>query len=199
MSQDPNTFFTQIQRISLVNDILERITISGKEMRERQKPQLHKHGDNDLVGLSYLLKQGVYDAAYPLHDGDAFPSLKDKKVKPHSKFPLRPWLREIWARPGRWLKFQPLDDVRRYFGEKVAIYFGWLGFYTRFLVPLTAMGLLIFLIGLFTYPSDPVVLDYCSRNISQTIICRKCGDKVCPFTVRSTLLHTDCFLLHCSN
>jgi anoctamin-7 len=34
---------------------------------------------------------------------------------------------QYWARWGKWNKYQPLDHVRRYFGEKVALYFTWLG------------------------------------------------------------------------
>lgn len=39
---------------------------------------------------------------------------------------------------------------RRYFGEKIGLYFAWLGWYTGMLFPAALVGLFVFLYGLFT-------------------------------------------------
>ena len=39
---------------------------------------------------------------------------------------------------------------RKYFGEKIGLYFAWLGWYTGMLFPAALVGLLVFLYGVFT-------------------------------------------------
>ncbi|KAF0687155.1 Aste57867_21126 [Aphanomyces stellatus] len=55
-----------------------------------------------------------------------------------------PTLRKV-ARAVRYSLDQPLDDVAEYFGDKVAFYFAWVELYTRWLVPPTLVGILLFL------------------------------------------------------
>lgn len=42
------------------------------------------------------------------------------------------------------------NSYRRYFGEKVAIYFTWLGFYTTMLIPASIIGVIVFIYGCAT-------------------------------------------------
>ncbi len=60
-------------------------------------------------------------------------------------------LSENWAGFRNILKRQPLDDVCRYFGVKIAMYYAWLGFYTNMLVLPSIVGVLAFLQGFVFY------------------------------------------------
>ena len=71
-------------------------------------------------------------------DGSTAPVLNRRQV-----------LHQYWARWGCWFKYQPLDHIREYFGERIAIYFAWLGFYTGWLLPAALVGFAVFLYGLF--------------------------------------------------
>lgn len=45
---------------------------------------------------------------------------------------------------------------RDYFGEKVALYFAWLGWYTYMLLPAAAMGLIVFLSGFALFEASQI-------------------------------------------
>lgn len=49
---------------------------------------------------------------------------------------------------------------RKYFGEKIGIYFCWLGYYTTMLIPAAIVGLIVFFYGVATVWSDPT--RYCT-------------------------------------
>jgi len=52
-------------------------------------------------------------------------------------------LYEYWARWGRWHKYQPVHHIREYFGEKIGVYFVWLGRFhltCMFLCPRPTVG-----------------------------------------------------------
>ena len=56
---------------------------------------------------------------------------------------------------------------RKYFGEKIAIYFAWLGLYTAMLIPASLVGTGVFIYGLMTLSWDTtgyVIITYQDIN-----------------------------------
>ncbi|KAK2151236.1 hypothetical protein LSH36_371g01017 [Paralvinella palmiformis] len=94
---------------------------------------------------------------------------------------------EYWARWGKWYKYQPLDHIREYFGEKIGIYFAWLGFYTAWLLPASIMGLLVFLYGLITFNRNVVAQETCNSG-NQFKMCPQCDEEIgCAYWYLSTV------------
>ncbi|CAH1180912.1 unnamed protein product [Phyllotreta striolata] len=148
--EDPNFFDTSV-KITVISYILER----------------EKFGDEDQdKGIKRLIAEGVYKAAYPLHDGD----LHDRSSK-------RKLLLDEWASVSKCIKYQPIDDIKDYFGVKIALYFSWLGFYTHMLIPASIVGVMCLIYGAATLDSDTLSRDICSRNIT---MCPRC-DKYCDY------------------
>lgn len=88
-----------------------------------------------------------------------------------------------WARPMKWFKRQPLCLVRKYFGDKIALYFCWLGFYTNMLVLPAVVGTLCFLYGLATMQSDDNLpsKEICdTEGVGNLILCPLC-DTACSY------------------
>ncbi|XP_072810780.1 anoctamin-2 isoform X1 [Vicugna pacos] len=154
--QDKDTFFDNATRSRIVHEILKRTTCSRA---------------NNTMGINSLIASNVYEAAYPLHDGEydsPGDDMNDRKL-----------LYQEWARYGVFYKFQPIDLIRKYFGEKIGLYFAWLGLYTSFLIPSSVIGVIVFLYGCATIEEDIPSKEMCDQQNAFTM-CPLC-DKSCDY------------------
>nr|XP_058937577.1 anoctamin-6 isoform X2 [Kogia breviceps] len=161
--QDRDTFFNPATRSRIVYFILSRIKY---QVRDNVKK----------FGINKLVSSGIYKAAFPLHDCD-FSSPSEDLSCPNERYLL---YRE-WAHPRSIYKKQPLDLIRKYYGEKIGIYFAWLGFYTQMLLLAAVVGVACFLYGYFNQNNCTWSKEVCHPDIGGKIImCPQC-DKLCPF------------------
>ncbi|XP_069012653.1 anoctamin-2b [Embiotoca jacksoni] len=161
------TFFDNATRGRIVYEILRRTACA----RTCQ-----------TIGISALIAKDVYDAAFPLHDGDY-------KVIGHlDERNDRQVLLEEWARYSAFYKYQPVDLVRKYFGEKIGLYFAWLGVYTQLLIPASIVGIIVFGYGVATVDTNIPSLEMCDERLNFTM-CPLC-DGACDFWHLSTACGT---------
>ncbi|XP_047543173.1 anoctamin-1 isoform X2 [Vanessa atalanta] len=149
-------FWTPSIRSRIVQFILDRKKFSESA------------NDDFAFGITRLISNNTYSAAYPLHDGD----LKT----PGS---MRHLLYTEWASVSKCLKYQPLDYVKDYFGVKIGLYFAWLGFYTHMLIPASLVGLICVIYSAATVYSNKPSEDICNYN-STIKMCPQC-DYYCDF------------------
>ena len=152
-------FFHTAQRAQVVEFILKRKSFSRNE------------DDVTEFGINKLLSDKVYIAAYPIHEG---------KVNADYRSP-RMQLISNWASVKMAFNRQPLDEIRRYFGTKIALYFAWLGFYTSMLIPASVVGVLCFLFGSFTLNKDAPSKEVCNGTYDRLLMCPQCAHD-CNFT-----------------
>uniref|UniRef100_A0A8C7UDD5 Anoctamin n=1 Tax=Oncorhynchus mykiss TaxID=8022 RepID=A0A8C7UDD5_ONCMY len=136
-SENKETFFKTTQRHQVLYEILARTPYGALKRGE--------------VGIERLLSENAFSAAYPLHEVSAVDS---------QSLSMRQILHQYWARWASWKKYQPLDHIREYYGEKIALYFAWLGFYTGWLLPAAVVGTLVFLFGIWLMVTDAPAFEY---------------------------------------
>ncbi|KAM9854286.1 anoctamin-1 [Aulostomus maculatus] len=161
---DKDYFFDSKTRSSIVFEILKRTKCKAKYS----------------MGITSLLGSGVYTAAYPLHDGD----IDEESAEPND----RKLLYEEWANYSVFYKYQPIGLVRKYFGEKIGLYFAWLGLYTQMLIPASLIGVIVFLYGCATVNDNIPSMEICHprNNITMCPLC----DSVCSYWKLSTACGT---------
>ncbi|XP_061438593.1 anoctamin-2 isoform X2 [Rhineura floridana] len=163
--QNKDTFFDNATRSRIVHEILKR-TYSTKA--------------KNSMGINTLIANNVYETAYSLHDGEYESENKEMNE--------RQLLHQEWARYGAFYKFQPIDLIRKYFGEKIGMYFAWLGLYTEFLIPSSVVGIIVFLYGCLTIENDIPSKEMCDQHNTFTM-CPLC-DKTCNYWNLSTACGT---------
>uniref|UniRef100_A0A3P9AIN2 Anoctamin n=1 Tax=Esox lucius TaxID=8010 RepID=A0A3P9AIN2_ESOLU len=161
---DKETFFPPSVRNRIVYYILARCPY--------HKPVLE---EKDKKGIKRLLNNGTYGAAFPLHDCRYWKPAKDLNSDSE-----RFHLYKHWARFHSFFKEQPLNLIRKYYGEKIGIYFAWLGFYTEMLFFAAVVGVICFLYGLFTFDDNEWSKDICGEIGGSIVMCPLC-DKKCGY------------------
>ncbi|KAA8592006.1 hypothetical protein FQN60_017380 [Etheostoma spectabile] len=171
---DRDKFFDSKTRSSIVYEVLKRTRCTRAKYS---------------MGITSLLANGVYTSAYPLHDVSV-------TITPHGRLSLtglrtgdiegvnaepndRKLLYEQWASYSYFYKYQPIGLIRKYFGEKVGLYFAWLGVYTQMLIPAAIVGVIVFLYGCATVDDNIPSMEICDprHNITMCPLC----DRACSY------------------
>ncbi|XP_033847139.1 anoctamin-1a isoform X2 [Periophthalmus magnuspinnatus] len=153
---DRDKFFDSKTRSSIVYEVLKRTRCTRAKY---------------TMGITSLLANGIYSAAYPLHDGD----VEGVTAEPND----RKLLYEEWASYSVFYKYQPIGLIRKYFGEKVGLYFAWLGVYTQMLIPASLVGVIVFLYGCASVDDNKPSMEICDvrNNITMCPLC----DQACSY------------------
>ncbi|KAF9313326.1 hypothetical protein BG003_005307, partial [Podila horticola] len=121
-------FFQTSRRGYLVNSIMMRTNSNSTYGRK--------------TGLRSALRRGAFHKLFALHDG----SFRSHHARSSHDVNYRSQLRIRWAK--RFWRSQPLDLVNAYFGERIGVYFAWLGHYTQWLTIPAAVGIAVFVFGI---------------------------------------------------
>ncbi|RLN57250.1 hypothetical protein BBJ29_003356 [Phytophthora kernoviae] len=89
------------------------------------------------------LASGIVDRHINLYALQSAGFLKDQMFALHDEAALKD-LRRTWALNLK-MVYQPLHKIRFYFGEKIALYFAWLEFYTKMLIFPSIAGIITFI------------------------------------------------------
>uniref|UniRef100_A0A8C6VV02 Anoctamin n=1 Tax=Nothobranchius furzeri TaxID=105023 RepID=A0A8C6VV02_NOTFU len=153
----PDEIFEDYQYLLKVSDSCNWIGEVNGAINQANRPdalQRHLVSDN----LEKLISEDVFETTFCLHE-----------VSQH--------LTDCLPCRGRYELSWCIFICREYFGEKVALYYLWLGWYTKLLVPAAALGVVVFLYALAFFNTNPLIKEVCHSNIT---MCPRCDDDRCP-------------------
>lgn len=215
---DKRLFFSSAQRSQIVEFILKRKSFSTNL-------------NDTSFGISKLLHEGGYIAAYPLHEGvldverpkkldfDYDEEQMENEMRKNGDGSMNNFMKENhysprvqlfknWASLKCIFRQQPLDEIRKYYGVKIGLYFAFLGFYTTMLVPASKylhllllflhfhldktitfrfrlqkgiVGICCFLYGVLTLDADIPTKQVCNKTLDNYPMCPLCNVKGCDF------------------
>lgn len=183
---DNPKFYTASERIVVADYILQEATyiplLSATEILPFNPTTSH-------IGIETLqtIHPEIFDKHYPLHDSSvnsqAIKEYKNSENNQKIQNNLRQHFYVYWTGIANWLTVQPIDQIKEYFGEEVALYFAWMGKYLEALCLACLFGLWWIGLGVFGIFNNPVVKDYCNSTMSDYILCPNCyhDPKVCKF------------------
>uniref|UniRef100_A0A8C9XZ78 Anoctamin n=1 Tax=Sander lucioperca TaxID=283035 RepID=A0A8C9XZ78_SANLU len=157
------TFFSNSTRSRILHHVLQRTKYEEGKLK---------------MGINRLLGNNTYEAAFPPHEVRGFLFVI---LTTHTTL-----LQVNMSRFNKHFLFPHLS-FRRYFGEKIGLYFAWLGWYTGMLIPAALVGVFVFLYGLFTMDSSQVSKEICEANT--TIMCPMCEETCEPWTLSDSCVY----------
>ncbi|CAF3628792.1 unnamed protein product [Adineta steineri] len=119
-------------------------------------------------GIEVLLEESVYEAAFPLHDQ----LIRKEDAGEPETWNDRMKLYHRWAKFQNIFRVQPIHAIRDYYGERLAFYFAWLGWYNSLLMIPSILGIFVLLWGLLSVKYDRPTLDICNST-SSYLMCPK--------------------------
>ncbi|CAF1244352.1 unnamed protein product [Adineta steineri] len=119
-------------------------------------------------GINILIKIGIYLTAYPIHEEYE----KKSSINKNEFINTRELLYLYWAQIKHIFKIQPIELIRSYFGENVALYFVYLGWYTYMLILPSIIGCIVMGYSIINVFFDIPTLQTCHDvNISTEYLC----------------------------
>uniref|UniRef100_A0A8C5NEJ9 Anoctamin n=1 Tax=Gouania willdenowi TaxID=441366 RepID=A0A8C5NEJ9_GOUWI len=187
----------KVYEVKKSRGVVEKISTLISKILEPLHPQFEERQPKNIKHLSHTFsreKQHLFD----LSDKDCFFDSKTRSsiVSPSVCVCALTWklvclsqlLYEEWANYSVFYKYQPIGLVRKYFGEKIGLYFAWLGLYTQMLIPASLVGIIVFLYGCATVNDDIPSMEICHPKTNITM-CPQC-DQVCSYWKLSTACGT---------